>query len=165
MTLMSTPAPLVLVTLTGALGTLGCNQVTSTDNATQAIVPADYKSTFTEVRGCRKTGVGHEGDLFIRVLAGPSAKAPYTERKVPFPEGAVVVKEQFDDEKCQTLVQLTAMRKEAKGYDPTASDWHWQTLGADRAVKLDGKVKRCIGCHADAAGECNGGYDLTCTAP
>jgi len=68
------------------------------------------------------------------------------------PEGAVAVKESYDDEAGTTLTGLTVMKKIA-GYDEATSDWFWASYSADGTVGSAGKVEMCSGCHASATSD------------
>lgn len=60
------------------------------------------------------------------------------------PEGGIVVKENFNNEK--VLQALTVMYK-AKGYDPQHDDWFWGYYKPDGSIIDQGKIKMCIDCH------------------
>lgn len=123
--------------------------------------PADYASTFTEVRGCRGST---DHDLHrIRVLADPAALAPYQGRTQAFPVGAIVLKEEYDydDINCASaIVEWTVMVKTA---EPANLGWHWQHVTPSRDVATDNEA-RCINCHTDC-GVAPDGYDGTCAMP
>jgi hypothetical protein len=107
----------------------------------EPIFPADYRDTYVEVRGCRSS-IEH-GGVSIRVFASPGAATPYLQDQNPFPEGSVLVKEEFDAPDCSNdvdLVRWRAARKEAPGFDPEDADWHWQFVLADRTVADDTKT-------------------------
>jgi hypothetical protein len=128
----------------------------------EPVVPETYASTYLEVRDCRRSA---DHDLeYIRVLADPAAAGTYEQRDAPFAEGAVVVKEQYRNEDCTDLVRLTAMRKEAAGFDPTTGDWQWQELAPDFTVNEEADPQRCISCHT-LCGVAPGGHDFTCAEP
>lgn len=146
---------------------LGCGN----DPATPSMVPADYRSLFTEVRGCRPTvehaAVGLDGTAieYIRVLASSAEAAQlYTEDANPLPVGTVIVKEGYIGTDCDsdgTLVVITAMRKEAAGFDPEDGDWLWHTVTPDLRLVDDSKVT-CITCHAEEVCRVR---DYMCTLP
>lgn len=126
------------------------------------MVPETYASSYLEVRDCRRSA---DHDLeYIRVLADPAAAATYQDRDAPFTEGSVVVKEQYRNEDCTDLVRLTAMRKEAAGFDPATGDWQWQELSPDFTVNEEINPQRCIGCHT-LCGAAPAGHDFTCAEP
>ncbi|HTQ03502.1 MAG TPA: cytochrome P460 family protein [Polyangiaceae bacterium] len=139
------------------------NHATSKATSSSVEFPADYADSFTEVRGCRKSG-DHDLD-FIRVLVDPSALGPYTDRTTPFPDGAIALKEQYDvsDASCSgPIVQWTVMKKDTAATDRLG--WDWQRVSTDRKV-VEENTARCYGCHAACSGPPNAGYDSTCTDP
>ena len=119
-----------------------------------SIVPANYSATYPEVRGCRTTtehisdyGAGQPAITNIRVVLDPAAMANYRVAGQTLPAGTFVLKEEYGDPTCSTIVGWTVMHKEP-GYDPAHGDWHWQRVRAsDHAVLEDGHVTRCINCH------------------
>ena len=122
--------------------------------AIEPIFPADYRSSFVEVRNCR-LGIEHNS-LMIRVLANPIAAQPYRQLQNPLPVGSIVIKEEFDAADCSNdadLVSWSVMRKETPGFDPEDGDWHWQWLDApSKHVRCDDKLCpgfTCVsaGCH------------------
>ncbi len=131
---------------------------------TEAFFPADYESTYTEVRDCRGSA---EHDLNnIRVLADASGRIPYEERAEPFPAGAVILKPEYDfgDVTCEgEPVQWTVMRRLAQGSSPDTLDWEWQRVDFDRNV-VEEDAPQCIGCHT-GCGVAPDGYEGTCAVP
>lgn len=72
------------------------------------------------------------------------------------PHGSVIVKENYTEDG-KTLAALTVMYR-VKGYDPDNGDWYYMKFNGDgtvataNGVRLGGKVKSCIDCHAGAGG-------------
>ena len=127
------------------------------------LFPADYRDTYVEVRDCRQSA-DHDLDM-IRVLADPLAAAPYMARDAPIPEGAILVKEEYDfgDFDCTgPIVKFAAMRRLAPGSDPDMLDWEWQRLDAARRVVVE-DAPRCVGCHTGC--EPPDAYEFTCAVP
>lgn len=128
------------------------------------LFPADYTSTYQEVRNCR---FSLEHDLlYIRVLASPEALTPYSQRMAPFPTGAIVIKEEYamDDMTCSGPIQfITAMEKLDDGSSPMTMDWHWQKVDGKRHV-INSDDMSCINCHM-GCGVPPDGYLGTCTMP
>ena len=142
-----------------ALAMVACKE----DMPPEPVFPADYASTYTEVRDCRQSG-DHDLNV-VRVLADPVALAAYSDRMEPFPEGATVIKEEYDfgDADCAgPIKQWTVMQKLAEGSDPSNLDWYWERVDADRAV-VEEQPPRCAACHQGCAPP--EGYDGTCTVP
>lgn len=134
------------------------------DSSVAPDFPDDYKQSYVEVRDCRKSG---DHDLhFIRVLADPDARGPFLDRATPFPDGAVVLKEEYDfaDDTCTgEILQWTVMVKNAAASDRLG--WDWQRVDSDRNVVED-EAPRCFGCHQSCTGTPpEVGYDFTCAEP
>lgn len=131
-----------------------------TDPAVEPDLPADYASSFTEVRDCRSSA---DHDLHkIRILADAAALEPYTTRAMPFPAGAVVVKEEYDfsDADCAgEIIEFTVMKKTGEA---DFLGWQWQRLSAGREVTQN--EDRCVACH-DFCGAPPDGHDGTCALP
>jgi hypothetical protein len=128
-----------------------------------AAFPADYAASYEEVRSCRKSA-DHELD-FVRVLTDPSALGPYLDRTSAFPDGAVVLKEQYaaDDASCSGSIEAwTVMRKNTAA--TARSGWDWQRVASDRSV-VEADTGSCQGCHAGCTGAGQLGYDFTCAEP
>ncbi len=81
-------------------------------------------------------------------------------RPAELPNGSVIVKENYDATG-QKLMAVTVMYK-TPNYNPEAGDWYWVKYLADGKVaqkatpmgniRLAGKPKGCIECHAGAEG-------------
>lgn len=123
--------------------------------------PVDYTRSFVEVRNCR-TSSEHDSHN-IRILASPSALAPYQNRDAGFPLGAMLLKEErdFGDVDCSGPVLLWTVM--TRSPDAGADGWHWQSVSAERRV-LTTNEGRCIGCHA-GCGQSPDGYQGTCAVP
>jgi hypothetical protein len=134
------------------------------DGGPEPDFPADYASSYTEVRNCRPSG---DHDLNnIRILADPNALDPYQNRVEPFPVDAVVLKEEYDfgDLTCSgPIKQWTVMRKLEAGSSPDTLDWAWQRVDLQRRV-VDEDKPLCIGCH-QGCGVPPEGYEGTCAIP
>jgi hypothetical protein len=126
--------------------------------------PDDYASSYTQVRDCRGSG---DHDLHnIRILADAAARVAYDGRTESFPEGAVVLKEEYDfaDVACEgEILQWTVMQRLAAGSSSETIDWAWQQVDADRRV-ADEDPPRCISCH-QGCGVPPDGYEGTCAIP
>lgn len=152
-----------LAALFAALLLTGCPDETEEPPPEPPVLfPADY--AYSEVRDCRSSG---DHDLnHVRVLADAEALGPYNNRDVPFPTGAVVLKEEYDfaDMTCSgPLKQWTVMVKMDPGSSEETLDWHWQRVDANRHV-LDDNKHTCYACHSQCT-ESVGGYDYTCAMP
>lgn len=141
----------------------GCAQVDSPNP--EVVLPDDYRTAFVEVRSCRSTlehasevGAGAESAVVIKVR--PEVMALF-EAGGPFPEGTLIIKEQYRDLQCTALANYTAMRKQASGFDPSGGDWSWYRLDDRSHVTASGKIAACISCHA----ACGRTRDRTCVDP
>lgn len=125
---------------------------------------SDYGTTYVEVRDCRPSG---DHDLNnIRILADPAALGPYNNRDQNFPEGAIVLKEEFefDDIDCTgTVKQWTVMQRLTDGESPDTLNWEWQKVDADRKIAESNPLS-CAGCHS-GCGVPPDGFDGTCAVP
>ena len=64
------------------------------------------------------------------------------------PDGAILVKEGYDDDGGTSLKGLTAMQK-IDGYDADNGDWFWAQFDADSgAASSAGALSGCYGCHS-----------------
>jgi hypothetical protein len=147
-----------------SLLTAACDDGETHDAGPVPLFPEDYASSYVEVRGCRQSG-DHDLNV-IRVLADPAALGPYLNHDQPIPEGAVLLKEEYDfsDVSCSGPVQQwTVMARLAQGGSPDTLDWRWQKVDGQRQV-VEEDTPRCYGCHAACTAD-NGGYEFTCTVP
>lgn len=65
-----------------------------------------------------------------------------------YPEGTVVVKQKFADQRAKTVELYTAMRKRQPGYDPEHGDWEYSVVNAKATKVLSrGRTDSCIECH------------------
>jgi hypothetical protein len=136
----------------------------SDDAGDPPVFPADYATTYQQVRNCR---FSLEHDLVrMRVLAAPDAFTAYTGRAEPFPTGAILLKEQYDsaDMACEgPIIGITVMQKLDVGSSPATLDWFWQETDENaRPIAIDSM--RCTRCHT-SCGKAPEGYDGTCTMP
>lgn len=127
----------------------------------EPLFPADFASRYTEVRPCMPSG---DHDLHnVRILVDDVAHDPYVDRTAPFPEGAIVLKQEYDfgDTTCSgDTLSWTVMRRLAEGSSPDTLDWHWQQVDPDRTVVSEDEP-RCIACHT-GCGVPPDGYEGTC---
>jgi hypothetical protein len=126
--------------------------------------PSDYETSYTEVRNCRASADHNLRN--IRILADEAALDAYDARDSDFPEGAVVLKEEYEigDDDCSGPIEAwTVMIRLAEGSSDGTLDWRWQQLDADREV-TDVDLPRCIGCH-QGCGVPPDGYQGTCAVP
>jgi hypothetical protein len=130
------------------------------------LFPADYLTTYTEVRNLRLSN-NHDGSNpdveSIRVHASPEGASAYTNGIYPLPEGTVLVKTQYADAFGSVITGYTVMKKGPAGTAPASRDWIWQEIDRDRVVIQNaGQIQTCIECH-DTNTDCT--EEFTCTLP
>jgi hypothetical protein len=145
----------MLLSLTCALAACGHED----DEADATVIPDDYAQRFAEVRDCRASA--DHGLVYVRIRVPEELADRYDSGPFPLPEGALIVKEQYDDPACRTLTGYTAMRKEAPGYHPDGHDFAWFTLDAAQDVVESGPLAHCASCHA----ACGSARDMQCAEP
>ena len=121
------------------------------------VFPADFASSFTEVRDFR-SGVPHPS--FLRVYANNTGASDYTAGNYPLAEGSVLVKEIYADPLGAQIVGWVAMQKREAGFATSSGDWYWQEVDEDRVVVDSGSIQNCIGCHSACTTT-----DWLCTEP
>ena len=134
------------------------------DAGPPADFPADYATTYTQVRECRLS-IEHD-QKNVRVMASPDAVTPYLDRLAPFPAGSVVVKEEYaeGDDRCTgSIVNFTVMIRLTEGSDPASLDWKWQAADSLRQVR-NVDLMKCTRCHAMCPDQ-GVGYMGTCEEP
>ena len=97
-------------------------------------------------------------DTWVVTWVNAKAEAGATAGRFPLPEGAIVVKESFQNanQKPGARGPVYVMEKRARGYDPAGGDWHWAVVEADGKVSMSGTGRRehetflCADCHAKA---------------
>lgn len=133
------------------------------DDGPASLLPTSYETSFTEVRDCRRSG-DHDFE-YIRILADASAASVYLAREGQIPEGAMLIKEQYDasDQECAgEIVQWTLAKRLPIGSSPATLDYEWQRVLADGRVDADSEG--CVNCHSDC-GVPPDGFDGTCALP
>ena len=80
-----------------------------------------------------------------QIFVNDAAFAALAKKRFPLPDGAVIVKENYDAN--GRLYNLAVMRK-VKGYNPEGGDWFWGYFTPEGGVLFEGKPALCIGCHA-----------------
>ena len=132
------------------------------DGVETELFPADYADSYVEVRDCR---MSIEHSKQVRILADPAAMAAYDGREEEFPEGAVVLKEEYEygDDCTSEILQWTVMVRAATGTADDKLGWLWEEVDAERNV-LETDGTGCIDCHTDC-GVPPDGYEGTCAVP
>jgi hypothetical protein len=89
------------------------------------------------------TGQEPHGMLLTSYMNAIAVTA-YRAEETPFPEGSIIVKENYTPEK--ELAAVTVMMK-SSGYNPDGGDWFWLKRLADGTVAVQGRGAGCIACH------------------
>lgn len=151
--------------LIAAVVAVGCGDDGDMMIEDEPIFPVEtYADTYVEVRNCRQSGGAHDINFF-KVLADPAALDPYNNRTDPFPEGAVVLKEEYElgDTDCSgDVIQWSVMVRDSAAPAELMS-WRWQRVSS-LGVVLENNTLRCTGCHM-GCGFPPDGYEGTCTVP
>lgn len=88
----------------------------------------------------------HNGD-FVRSYMNPVAVDAIKNFSGAFPEGTILVKEQYADAEGKTLNGHTVMWKVA-GYDDQHGDWYWIAFnGKGETTSHNGQAPYCYDCH------------------
>ena len=82
--------------------------------------------------------------VWHRLYGNPTLFDALPRRDARAPEGAILVKENYDNNK--NLVALTVMAKVAD-FDPDNGDWFWASYRPDGTVNAAGGLGGCISCH------------------
>lgn len=93
---------------------------------------------------------GDHSGAFVRSYYNDIAGAAIAKWSGSFPDGAIMVKEQFEDEAGTKPVGHTVMWK-VEGFDGEHGDWYWAAFGADGAAQRSGQIADCSGCHQATA--------------
>jgi hypothetical protein len=110
------------------------------------VLPSDYRTAFVPVRPCGP--VNEHGLISVVVRVRNEQSSVYDNGPYPYPEGSLIVKEEYRDDQCTDLSGYTAMRKEAPGYFPAGGDWQWFRLDPYGVILQDGKQPACSQCHS-----------------
>lgn len=87
----------------------------------------------------------HPHGAILRTFVNSEAYETISEKRGSFPNGSIIVKENYSPEK--KLMAVTVMYK-IKGYNPSANDWFWVKYDSKGGILKEEKVKGCIGCHS-----------------
>ena len=63
------------------------------------------------------------------------------------PDGAILLKETYNDAEGTELKDITVMKK-VDGYNPDGSDWYWAQYLEDGTIQGAGSPDMCTGCHS-----------------
>lgn len=125
--------------------------------------PADYETAWNEAR--TPCTLSHDHELrYIRVFVNDLALDAYTTHESRYPEGAALLKAEYDDPECQSLIDYVLMERLGPGEAPENLEWAWERYDADRHLVTDRRFEpeTCINCHVCHCGEPPYGWQLTC---
>jgi len=148
------PSVSALMVLTLSLGACAGEEEEedlSRDLYDMAIAGDAYKgwATFPGAAAALYPSGQHNGD-YVRSYMNDVAAAALTGFSGEFPDGSILVKEQYADEAGATLNGHTVMWKRA-GYDGEHGDWYWVAYtGTGATTKHNGMAPYCYDCHAAA---------------
>lgn len=125
------------------------------DKAAEAVFKA-YKGwkKVNEKPGLSET----HGNRWVFTYLNKPAEGPGLVGKFPFPPGAVLAKESFENQggKLGARGPLFIMEKRRRGYDTANNDWHYAVVNPDGKVAMSGSGKDgsptqfCAACHESA---------------
>lgn len=93
---------------------------------------------------------GDHSGSFVRSYYNDVAGGAIADWSGSFPDGAIMVKEQFEDDAGTKPVGHTVMWK-VEGFDPAHGDWYWASFGPSGEVQRAGSIADCYGCHQATA--------------
>jgi len=128
----------------------------------QMVLPMDYRTAFVQVQNCGSSSDHSFMDVIVRVR--PEDVDRYRSGPYPFPQGTLIVKEEYRPGNCGDLFGYTVMRKEASGYFPAGGDWQWFTLDSAGTVLKSGMQAPCASCHGSSP-NCGKAHDYSCPGP
>ena len=85
----------------------------------------------------------------LKLFVNDIALDTIVNKKGIFPDGALLIKENYTDDR--KLFLITVMYK-VKGFYPAGHDWYWVKFKPGGDARLEGKVDACIDCHVGVAG-------------
>ncbi len=120
-------------------------------------------TTFKHFREWRKVNdkavlSATHGNRWVFTHVNPKAETAGLAGQFPFPPGAVLAKESFEnaDGKPGAKGPLFIMEKRKGGYDSANNDWHYAMVSPDGTVMMSGNGRTgsptqfCAGCHMSA---------------
>ncbi|HXG04072.1 MAG TPA: cytochrome P460 family protein, partial [Candidatus Binatia bacterium] len=98
------------------------------------------------------------GNTLVFTYLNKTAEGPAMKGTFPFPPGAVLVKEAFEDQGGRPGARgsVFVMEKRKKGYDAANADWHYAVVAPDGGIAMTGSGKAgsptqfCAACHQAA---------------
>jgi hypothetical protein len=115
--------------------------VVSPDIAVKCTTPSAAELTADEQRA------GPHSNAFVMLYVNAVAKQTIEAGAVPFPTGAVIVKEKLKSD--ASAAAVGGMVKRAPGFDPANGDWEY-FYAARSGAFASGRLESCISCHSQA---------------
>ena len=128
-----------------------------------AVRDAKAQATFKDYKSWKKVNTegvlsATHGNRYVFTYLNKTAEPAGLNGKFPFPPGAVLAKESFENQggKPGEKGPLFIMEKRAKGYDAQNADWHYAMVDPSGAVTMSGNGKQgsptqfCAACHQSA---------------
>lgn len=92
-------------------------------------------------------------DYYCHVYVNDLALQPMETGNGTYPEGSLVIKQKFSDQRGIDTELFTVMRKMHDGYDKENGNWEYSIVDASaQTVMSRGRTDSCINCHTDYAG-------------
>jgi hypothetical protein len=134
------------------------------DAEAPAVLPADYRSTFTKLNDARFVSRGHApGRWDVDLYANELAVRAMASRSKRVPPGAIVIEEHFErsgQERAQgPIYMMEKIRSEATQAEPDVSaeraddapsSFRFVIVGSQGQRVRDGRIESCTGCHDDS---------------
>lgn len=138
---------LSIFTLSSLFMISGCSTPTTPSTSDDSVhlkgIVEEYKS-YEKINDKRVKSNQH-GGIFVNTLINKTGIDSFRNKKYPYAEGSVVIKEGFDSE-TSDLSKIYVMKK-IKGYDPQNGDWLYAVTDPSGKVQMSGKIQMCISCH------------------
>lgn len=138
-----------IFTLASLFITYGCSTPTSPSTSDDSVhlkgIVEEYKS-YTKINDTRVKSNQH-GGIFVNTLINKTGIDSFRNKKYPYDDGTVVIKEGFDTE-TSDLSKIYIMKK-IKGYDSQNGDWLYAVTDPNGKVQMSGKIQMCISCHTN----------------
>lgn len=91
-------------------------------------------------------------DYYCHVYVNKLAAKPMLTGKGTYPQGSLIIKQKFSDQRGTNTELFTVMRKMPKGYDSENNNWEYSIVDASAKTVLSrGRTDSCINCHTDYA--------------
>jgi hypothetical protein len=115
------------------------------------VAPENFESTYNKVHECRPSK--HPAANYIVTWLSPDSISTWDEigngnTDVNFPKGAVVVKSQYENDKCTQLTAYTIMEKTDVKKGAKDGGWKWQFVDQYGQCNDCDAAASCAGCHS-----------------